>query len=75
MTELWACPKCNRALQAGKSAPFLRVGDKSSLLRGRSPALARLYNELEKAVLACEGVEIVYRDRLKRTFSNFTNFR
>ncbi len=64
MTELWACPKCNRALQAGKSAPSLRVGDKSSLLRGRSPALARLYNELEKAVLACDGVEIVYRDKV-----------
>ena len=63
MTDLWTCPKCKRVFRQINQRHSCGVGDKSSLLRGRSPALARLYDELEKVVMACDGVEIVYRDK------------
>ena len=63
MSKLWTCPNCKRVFRQVNQRHSCGVGDKSSLLRGRSAELARLYNELEKAVLACDGVEIVYRDR------------
>ncbi len=63
MTDLWKCPKCKRVFRQVNQSHSCGVGDKSSLLRGRSPALARLYDELEKVVMACDGVEIVYRDK------------
>ena len=63
MPDLWTCPKCKRVFRQINQRHSCGVGDKSSLLRGRSPALARLYDELEKVVMACHGVEIVYRDK------------
>lgn len=64
MPDLWTCPKCKRVFRQINQRHSCGVGDKSSLLRGRSPALARLYDELEKVVMACDGVEIVYRDKV-----------
>ena len=64
MSKLWTCPKCKRVFRQINQRHSCGVGDKSSLLRGRSPALARLYDELEKVVMACDGVEIVYRDKV-----------
>ena len=64
--QLWTCPKCKRAFRQVNQRHSCCVGHKSSLLRGRSVALARLYDELEKVVLAYlayDGVEIVYRDK------------
>ncbi len=66
MPDLWTCPKCKRVFRQINQRHSCGVGDKSSLLRGRSPALARLYDELEKVVMACDGVEIVYRDKVAR---------
>ena len=63
MSELWSCPNCKRVFRQVNQRHSCGVGDKSSLLRGRSAALARLYDELEEVVLGCEGVEIVYRDK------------
>ena len=63
MPDLWTCPKCKRVFRQINQRHSCGVGDKSSLLRGRSPALARLYDELEKVVMACNGVEIVNRDK------------
>ncbi len=61
--QLWTCPKCKRTFRQVNQRHSCGVGDKSSLLHGRSVALARLYDELEKVVLACDGVEIVYRNK------------
>ena len=63
MSKLWTCPKCKRVFRQINQRHACGVGDKSSLLCGRSAELARLYDELEKVVLACAGVEIVYRDK------------
>jgi len=62
MGELWTCPKCRRVFRQVNQRHSCGVGDKSSLLRGRSAALAQLYDELEKVVLECDDVEIVYRN-------------
>lgn len=63
MSDLWTCPKCKRAFRQVNQRHSCGVGNKSSLLRGRSVSLARLYDELEKVVLRCDGVEIVYRNK------------
>ena len=63
MSKLWTCPKCKRVFRQVNQRHSCGVGDKSSLLRGRPATLVRLYEELEKVVMACDGVEIVYRDK------------
>ncbi len=63
MSKLWKCPKCKRVFRQVNQRHSCGVGDKSSLLRGRPATLVRLYDELEKVVMACDGVEIVYRDK------------
>jgi len=62
MSELRTCPKCRRVFRQINQRHSCGVGDKSSLLRGRSAALARLYDELEKMMMECDDVEIVYRN-------------
>ena len=63
MSNLWTCPNCKRVFRQVNQPHSCGVGDKSSLLRGSSAALVRLYEELEKVVLACDGVEVIYRDK------------
>ncbi len=61
MTELWTCPKCKRVFRRANQRHSCGVGDKTLLQRGRSAALVRLYEKLEKVVLGWDDVEIVYR--------------
>ena len=62
MGELRTCQKCKRVFRQVNQRHSCGVGDKSSLLRGRSAALARLYDELEKVVMEYYDIEIVYRN-------------
>lgn len=63
MSQLWICPKCKRTFRQVNQRHSCGVGDKSSLLQGRSHKLAQLYDKLEKIISEYDGVEIVYRDK------------
>lgn len=59
----WACPRCRRIFRRANQRHACGVGNASTLLKNRPPALAHLYEKLEATVLGFGEVEVVTRDR------------
>jgi hypothetical protein len=76
----WACPRCDRTFRQANQRHACEVGGAATLLKGRPPALADLYRELETAVRTFGEVEVVARDRYAlfrttRIFADLTVMR
>jgi predicted transport protein len=76
----WACPRCDRTFRQANQRHACGVGGAATLLKGRPPALADLYRELETAVRTFGEVEVVARDRYAlfrttRIFADLTVMR
>ena len=59
----WTCPRCKRTFRQVNQRHACGVGNAATLLKGRSPALADLYGDLETTVRSFGNVEVVTRDR------------
>src|SRR5512141_1536685 len=59
----WACPRCDRTFRQVNQRHACGVGSAATLLKGRPPALADLYRQLETTVRRFGEVEVVIRDR------------
>jgi hypothetical protein len=59
----WACPRCKRTFRQANQRHACGVGSAATLLKGRPPTLAALYQKLETAVQGFGRVEVVARDR------------
>lgn len=76
----WACPRCDRTFRQVNQRHACGVGIAATLLKGRPPALADLYRELEATVRQFGAVEVVTRDRYAlfrttRIFADLTVMR
>jgi hypothetical protein len=71
----WKCPQCDRTFRQVNQRHACGVGDRASLLKGRSPELAAIYRKLENVIHGFGVVEVVTRDRyaLFRTTRIFTD--
>ncbi|MFQ5890565.1 MAG: DUF5655 domain-containing protein [Gemmatimonadota bacterium] len=80
MSPIWTCPLCNRKFRRTNQRHACGVGDRSTLLKNKSPALVKLYGSLEAAAKRLSAVEIVTRDRYvlfrtTRIFADMTFMR
>jgi hypothetical protein len=75
MAVAWKCPVCERAFNRKNQRHACGTGDRSEVLRNRSPELVELYGALEKFVRTLGPVEVVARERyvLLRTTKIFAD--
>jgi hypothetical protein len=59
----WKCPRCKRAFRQVNQRHSCGVGDRATLLSGKSAGLVELYRVIEREVSGYPGVEIVSKDR------------
>lgn len=59
----WKCPVCKRAFNRKNQRHACGTGDRTEVLRNRSPELVELYGALETFVRTLGPVEIVARER------------
>jgi len=76
----WACPRCGRTFRQVNQRHACGVGRAATLLKGRPPALADLYQKLETTARSFGAVEVVTRDRYAlfrttRIFADLTVMR
>ena len=76
----WACPRCDRTFRQVNQRHACGIGSAATLLKGRTPALAALYRELETTVRGFGKVEVVTRERYAlfrttRIFADLTVMR
>lgn len=63
MVTRWTCPKCGRQFARPNQRHACGVGDRSSVLRNRSPGIVQLYGALETFAESLGEVEVVTRER------------
>src|SRR5919198_1115238 len=63
MTTVWTCPKCKRRFTRPNQRHACGTGERSEVLRNRSPELVELYDALERFATSLGPVEFVTRDR------------
>jgi predicted transport protein len=76
----WACPRCSRSFRQVNQRHACGVGNDTSLLKDRPPALAQLYRKLESTLRGFGDVEVVTRERYAlfrrtRIFADLTVMR
>jgi predicted transport protein len=76
----WTCPRCSRTFRQANQRHACGVGDRTTLLKNKSPALVELYGRLETTVKRLGAVEIVTGDRYvlfrtTRIFADMTFMR
>jgi predicted transport protein len=59
----WKCPSCRRSFTQINQRHACGTGDRSQVLRNRSPELVRLYEAVEAFARSLGPIEIVARDR------------
>lgn len=59
----WKCPSCGRAFTQVNQRHRCGTGERSRVLRNRSPELVRLYEAVEAFAKSLGPIEIVARDR------------
>jgi hypothetical protein len=71
----WRCPRCKRSFTRPNQRHACGTGDRSEVLRGRPPAIVRLYQAIEAFARKLGPIEIVARDRyvLLRSVRIFTD--
>lgn len=70
MTNMWACPKCNRKFTRKNQRHACGTGDRADVLRNRPPEIVNLYVALEKFAKSLGPVEFVTRERYVLLRSN-----
>lgn len=63
MTNMWACPKCNRKFTQKNQRHACGIGNRADILRNRPPEVVKLYAALEKFTKSFGSVEFVTRER------------
>ena len=59
----WACPRCDRTFRQVNQRHACGVGEAAALLKGRPPALSKIYRKLENTIRGFGDVEVVTRNR------------
>lgn len=62
-SKLWACPRCKRKFTRVNQRHACGTGDRSEVLRNRSPELVELYSLIESFAVSLGNVEVVARNR------------
>jgi len=62
-SDLWACPRCQRKFARINQRHACGTGDRSEVLRNRSPELVELYSLIEAFAVSLGNVEVVARNR------------
>jgi uncharacterized protein DUF5655 len=59
----WTCPNCGRAFRRAHQPHACGLGDRASLLRGKPPALVKVYQALERDLAKWGPHETFTRER------------
>jgi hypothetical protein len=63
VTATWSCPRCGRRFTQVNQRHACGTGNSADVLRGRPPAVVRLYRALEAFAKSLGPVELVTRER------------